>query len=202
MTAVKICGITRADDALRAADLGARAVGVVLWPDSPRAVSVARAAAIVRRLPPYVTPVGVFVRPTRADVSACVDATGIRVVQVHGLLKLDGLEGPWTVIPAVRLGAAPGHVEPEMPDAATVLIDAHDPVRHGGTGVAVDWEAAALVAARRRVILAGGLTPATVARAIEVVRPYAVDVASGVEAAPGVKDPAKMRAFIEAVRTS
>lgn len=198
MTAIKVCGITREKDAERAAAAGAAAIGLVLWPRSPRAVTLERAAAIVRVLPPLTAPVLVFVSPTLDEVRAAVEATGARVVQVHGPADLDVLlGGPWRVVRAVttREDAALS-----IDARVTLLVDAHDPVRHGGTGRTADWEIAAAWAAERRLALAGGLTPENVGEAVRRVRPYAVDVASGVEVSPGVKDATRMRAFAARVR--
>ncbi len=200
MTAIKICGITRREDAEAAVELGANALGFVLWPSSPRHATVKTVEAIVRDLPPFVTAVGVFVDPTADDSAQAADA-GVRLAQIHGAVPAwTAGRGRLPVLRAVHLGAASADaIEPAVNDA-TVLLDAHDPVRHGGTGQTVDWSRARAVAARRRVVLAGGLTAANVREAILAVRPYAVDVASGVEIEPGVKDPLKLRAFIDAVR--
>jgi phosphoribosylanthranilate isomerase len=198
MTAFKICGITREADAGLAASLGANALGFVLWPASPRHVPLARVRMIVAGLPPFVTPVGVFVDPT-ADEIANAAGAGIRLAQVHGAVPPSS---PLPILRAVHLGDTNDGLDIEVGPMDTVLLDAHDPVLRGGTGRTVDFSRAAAVAARRRVVLAGGLTPANVRDAISVVRPYAVDVASGVEASPGIKDPAKLRAFAEAVKES
>ena len=202
MTTIKICGITRLEDAELAVALGAHAVGFVLWPQSPRCISVTQAARIVRALAPLVTTVGVFVDPTRDELVRAVEEGGFSAVQVHGdLARWDVIRSVSPhMIRAVRLGAGRDGIEPDVDDGTTVLLDAHDPVRMGGSGQVIDWTRAAVAAARRRLILAGGLTPANVAEAIRIVRPYGVDVASGVEAQPGIKDPVKVRAFVEAVR--
>ena len=196
MTAIKICGITRLEDAVAAVALGANALGFVLWPDSPRHTTLADAAAIVRSLPPFVTPVGVFVDPTANDLAQAAEA-GLRLAQVHGAVPAGRLALP--VLRAVHLSATGDGIEPAVDDD-TVLLDAHDPVRHGGTGKTVDWTRAGAIAARRRIVLAGGLTPLNVREAIAAVHPYAVDVASGVESTPGIKDLLKLRGFIDAVR--
>lgn len=202
MTTIKFCGITRAEDAELAVDLGVHALGFVLWPKSPRAIALADAARIVRALPPIVAAVGVFVDPTRDDLVRALDEGGFDAVQVHGEhVPSDAPAVAFRrMLRAVRLGSAAGDIEPDVDDGTTILLDAHDPVRVGGSGQVIDWARAALVAARRRVILAGGLTPANVAEAIQTVRPYGVDVASGVEERPGIKDRMKMRAFVAAVR--
>jgi len=197
MIAVKICGLTRRADAEAAVTLGADALGFVLWPSSPRHTTAAAAAAIISDLPPFVTTVAVFVDPSADEVAAAADA-GFRLAQVHGAVPSGLLRLP--VLRAVHLSAAdPEGIEPAVADA-TVLLDAHDPVRHGGTGRTVDWTRARAIAARRRIVLAGGLTPLNVGDAIATVQPYAVDVASGVETEPGIKDSLKLRAFINAVR--
>jgi phosphoribosylanthranilate isomerase len=196
MTAFKICGITREADAALAVRLGASALGFVLWPGSARHVPFARLQMIIAGLPPFVTPVGVFVDPTAGDVSRAAQA-GIRLAQIHGRVPAPaGLP----VLRAVHLGNNADGLDADVGPIEPVLLDAYDPVRHGGTGRTVDFERAAAVAARRTVVLAGGLTSSNVADAIRTVKPYAVDVASGVEAEPGVKDPGKLRAFAEAVK--
>jgi phosphoribosylanthranilate isomerase len=196
MTAIKICGITRREDAELAASLGAAYVGFVLWPDSPRAASLDTVRSIAPLLPKAVTPVGVFVDPTADEVKAAADA-GIQMAQIHSDAPtfLRGVAIP--VVRAVHLSVdRVDGVEPDIADEL-VLLDARDPVKRGGTGTTVDWRRAALIARSRRIFLAGGLTPSNVRRAIEEVRPWAVDVASGVESAPGIKDHGKLREFIE-----
>ncbi len=197
MTAIKICGITRREDADAAVMFGANALGFVLWPASPRHATLKVAGEIVRHLPPFVTTVGVMVNPSADDIARAADA-GLRLAQVHGTVPAGPLRLP--VLRAVHLGASGADdIEPDVDDD-TVLLDANDPVRHGGTGQAVDWTRARAVAARRRIVLAGGLTPVNVREAILAVRPYAVDVASGIESGPGTKDLLKLRAFMDAVR--
>jgi len=200
MTAVKICGITRNEDADAAVACGADALGFVLWPSSPRHTTIDAVRAIVRRLPPFVTPVAVFVDPSTEDLARAADA-GVRLAQIHGHLPVvaNGRH-PLPVLRAVHLSASgEAAIEPAVADD-TVLLDAYDPVQHGGTGRTVDWARARVISATRRIVLAGGLTPGNVGDAIRAVRPYAVDVASGVEREPGIKDHAKLRAFIEAAR--
>ncbi len=194
---IKICGITRLDDALAAAALGVDALGFVLWAASPRATTVAAIGPIVAALPPFVTTVGVFVDPSAGEVARARDA-GIEVAQIHGVIPIQpkGMR----LLPAVSLGEAPGTLNPAVPGVGAVLVDAHDPLRRGGTGQTVDWSRVRLIAALRPVILAGGLTPANVATAIHDARPYAVDVSSGVERSPGVKDHHRLAAFVAAVR--
>ena len=201
MTAIEICGITRLADAEAAAALGASYVGFVLWPGSPRAATLETVRRIVPALAQNVTPVGVFVDPTAEDVKAAA-AAGIRMAQVHSEVPvfLRGVTIP--IVRAVHLAVdREDGVEPDIADELVVL-DAHDPVKHGGTGKTVDWRRAARIARARRVILAGGLTPDNVHDAIAQVKPYAVDVASGVESQPGVKDHARLQAFFAAVKES
>lgn len=196
MTAIKFCGLTRREDVALAVELGVEYVGFVLWPDSPRQVSFTQAAALIDTLPDSVTPVGVFVRPSDDDLSRGIDA-GVRVVQVHGQdTAPEGTRCDVWMAAALREGGLP----PGVDRSRVLLLDAHDPARHGGTGRTIDWAAAARVAATRRVMLAGGLSAANVADAIRRVRPVGVDVASGIEDAPGVKNSAAMRAFVAAVR--
>lgn len=198
MTAIKICGLTRQADAERAAELGAEFVGFVLWPNSPRAASLDVVRSVTRALPNAVTPVGVFVDPSADEVFAARDA-GIRMAQIHGEIPVWG-DPPlgMGVIRAVHLAPHDG-IEPNVPDDF-VLLDAQDPVKRGGTGKTVDWTRAAAVARGRKIILAGGLTPENVRQAIAEVRPYGVDVASGVEECPGIKDHRLLRAFMLAAK--
>lgn len=197
MTLIKFCGMTREDDVRRACELGVHALGFVMWPGSPRYVDAARVASLVRAITGDVTPVGVFVSPDAEAIRVAAEA-GIRVVQVHGT--------PRNVVPVVA-GQLDVWVATSLDDeidaiapGATLVLDAHDPVKHGGTGRTIDWAAAARVAARRRVMLAGGLTSYNVATAIRQVRPYGVDVASGIEDGPGQKNAQAMAAFVSAAR--
>jgi phosphoribosylanthranilate isomerase len=199
---VKICGIRRLEDAMLAAELGADAVGFVFWPDSPRFVDPYRARDIARRLPPFLTTVGVFVDQPAEYVNGVADLLALGAVQFHGHEAPAGYaRASHRVIKAVAVGDAfdrTRDLDP-VPPHVTVLLDAHDPIKRGGTGKAIDWTVAAEIARTRRVILSGGLQPSNVQSALEAVRPYAVDVSSGVEASPGVKDPDKLRAFFAAV---
>ncbi len=204
--AVKVCGITTEDDAIAAADAGASAIGLVFWPGSPRRVTLEQAQRIARAAPPFVTRVGVFVDASRAELVSTADAVGLDVLQLHGSESPESLAGlPRRVIKAVRVG--PGF-EPQdawrYADAtAAVLLDTKRDDAPGGTGVAFDWTLAGDVRRHARyVILAGGLTPENVGAAIATMRPDAVDVSSGVEASPGRKDPERLRAFMEAVRSA
>jgi len=206
---VKICGITSTEDAALAVDAGADAVGFVLWPGSPRAVSPERAAAIARDIPEPVLRVGVFVDASAEEMARTADAVGLDLLQLHGEEPPSALAGlPRPVLKAVRVGDgfSPSEALGHAVVAAGILVDTRLPGEarvHGGTGVAFDWSLVATL--RDRVpflVLAGGLGPSNVAEAIRAVRPHGVDVSSGVESGPGRKDPEKVRAFVEAARSA
>jgi phosphoribosylanthranilate isomerase len=198
---VKICGITRVEDATIAVSLGATAVGFIFWPGSARRIAPADAAAIGAALPPEVWKVGVFVDASADDIRRVIEAGRLTAVQLHGSeTPADAATLNTRVIKAIALE----HVgTPEALDAwrgVPVLLDASDPVRKGGTGRTIDWQRAAEMAARHDIILAGGLRPGNVAEAIARVRPAGIDVSSGVEVSPGVKDHDKLRSLFEALR--
>ena len=201
---VKICGIGRVEDGVLAAGLGAFAIGFVFWPRSPRFVEPDRAREIAAALPPGVTTVGVFVDQSPDDVQAIADRVGLGAVQLHGAESVAAFAGIGRpLIKAVGMTGATGAAGIDsLPEGVTVLLDAHDPVLKGGTGRTIDWTRAAEIARRRPTILSGGLHAANVGAAIERVRPYAIDVSSGVESSPGVKDHAKLREFFAAVHAS
>jgi phosphoribosylanthranilate isomerase len=197
---IKVCGITRLTDALHAVEQGATAIGFVLWPRSPRAVTVERAAEIIAELPSSVMAVGVFVNEPIDGIRQTAERARLTAVQLHGdepPAYADALA--WPVIRAVSVDDIGEAAEAWSADTA-LLVDNIDLVRRGGTGAAIDWSQAADIAQRRRVVLAGGLTPDNVASAIRAVRPYGVDVSSGVESAPGVKDFQKVARFIANAR--
>ena len=197
---VKICGITRLEDAQAAVDAGANALGFVFWPKSPRRVDVERAREIAAALPEDVTTVGVFVDQAPNDVNDVARRVGLRAVQLHG--SEDGEYVRAMTRPVIKAVAVVGSQAPDVnawPSSVTVLLDVHDPVKKGGTGKTIDWTVAASVAGRRNVLLAGGLTPQNVGEAIARVRPYGIDVSSGVEAEPGIKDHGRIKALFEAV---
>ena len=200
MTAVKICGITQLEDARVAAQAGASFVGFVLWPGSPRHVSLERLRAIIAELPKPVLPVGVFVDPSGNEIDAATEA-GIQMAQIHGNATawMGAVKSDVMIVRAVHLGERDGEIEPRWP-VGKILLDANDPVKHGGTGRTIDWSRAQLIARERQVFLAGGLTPFNVAQAVREVKPFAVDVSSGVEKSPGIKDHGKVRAFVNAVK--
>ncbi|HMV72114.1 MAG TPA: phosphoribosylanthranilate isomerase [Pseudomonadales bacterium] len=198
---VKICGITREQDALLAAEAGADAIGFVHWARSPRAVDVQRARSIQAQLPPFVSAVALFVDPSADTVWQVIEATRPDLLQFHGNEEpsfCSAFGVPY--IKALK-------ITDRAPDATALgyhaqargfLLDSHDPVAIGGTGRAFDWSLAPH-ATMRPIVLAGGLNAANVGRAIAIVRPWAVDVSSGVESAPGIKDEARLRAFMQAV---
>jgi phosphoribosylanthranilate isomerase len=200
VTAIKVCGITRPDDARLAADLGAWAVGFVFWPGSPRYVDPDTARAIVDTLPAPVAAIGVFVNADRDEIERVAAHVRLGVVQLHGD-ESPALAQSLTrrVLKATTLAACTEDVLVSWAGVG-LLLDAHDPARRGGTGQTIDWQAARCVAARRPIVLAGGLRPENVEDAIDTVRPAAIDVSSGIEREPGVKDHARMRALFEVVR--
>ena len=200
---LKICGITRLVDARHAVENGATALGFVLWPQSPRFVSNRKVAEIVAALPASVVSVGVFVNQPPEGIALTMERTGLSVAQLHGdetAAYASALDWPtWKIWKSVTLDAADDVLE-AWPRDTTFLLDAADPVRRGGTGEAVDWTRAAALARRRNVVLAGGLTPDNVVEAIKAVRPYGVDVSSGVEDAPGIKNAKKVTRFLANAR--
>lgn len=201
---VKICGITTPEDGLLAARAGADAIGLVFWPKSPRHVDHETARAITAAVPPMVLRVGVFVDPPAATVAKAVEAAGLDVIQLHGSEPPEFLSGlPRRAVKAIRVG--PGFdVEAALRydgPAAGLLLDTQVPRVPGGSGETFDWSLVQELRPRASyLILAGGLTPENVGRAIRAVRPDAVDVSSGVERAPGQKDADKVRAFMKAVQ--
>jgi phosphoribosylanthranilate isomerase len=201
VTRIKMCGMTTVSDALLAVEAGADAIGLIFWPGSKRAIDVARAQVITRELPPLVSVVGVFVDATPDHVQTVADAVGLSAVQLHGSEQVaDWARFPRPVLKALPLEAYAA--SPWRTARAAILVDAHDPVTIGGTGRTIDWSVARDIAATRPLVLAGGLRPENVAEAVAIVAPWGVDVASGVEQSPGVKDPARVRAFVQAVRSA
>ena len=197
---VKICGVTRLPDALDAARLGADALGFNFWPRSKRHVNAATARQIIARLPPFVTPVGVFVNQSEGEMRAIAAETGIQVFQLHGDEPPELCSRlPLPVVKAIPVDQVRTLSRLLSYEVQAFLLDT--PSRgYGGTGQPFDWSLAEGVSEVAPVILAGGLTPENVAEAVRAVRPWAVDVASGVESSPGVKDADRMSRFIEAVR--
>jgi phosphoribosylanthranilate isomerase len=205
-TRVKICGITNWGDACLSIDLGASALGFNFYPPSPRAISPADAWSIIRRLPPFVEAVGVFVNWPPLVVDALARALRLHVVQLHGgetPEEVAALARTHRVIKAVRVGRGFRAASlSRYRRADGILLDGFAHGLHGGTGRTLDWNLARAARRYGRIILAGGLTPENIAEAIRVAEPYAVDVASGVEARPGRKDPAQLRTLFAAVESA
>jgi phosphoribosylanthranilate isomerase len=201
-TRVKICGLTRFEDAELAVELGADALGFVFWRDSPRAVSPEVVREIVRHLPALPVRVGVFVNAPAEEVAHVAEVAALDVVQLHGDEHLHDYEhlAPRLIKSVHITDEASLESATRLPSGVVLLVDAVDPARRGGTGQIADWTSAARLASRRPIMLAGGLTAENVAQAVLEVRPWAVDVSSGVEWSPGIKSPDRMRAFFERVR--
>jgi phosphoribosylanthranilate isomerase len=193
---IKICGLTRLEDAEAAVALGATALGFVFWPKSPRFIDPFRARAIVAALPPFVGAVGVFVNQPADYVNGVASLVGLSAVQLHG--DEDATTAAAIRRPVVKAISSSDGAE-AWPDRYTLLLDAHDAELRGGTGRTTDWTRAASLAARRRIVLAGGLRPENVAEAIRAVKPFGIDVSSGVEDAPGIKNQARLKALFEAL---
>lgn len=201
-TRVKICGITRVEDAGIAIAAGADALGLVFYPPSPRNINVEQAIEIAYRMPAFVTLVGLFVNPEREFVTEVIERIGIDLIQFHGNEVPDDCMGHGRpFIKAIRMKPDVDLlVERERYDAATgLLLDAYHPGKPGGTGKSFEWDRIPS-SLRSEIILAGGLTPTNVSRAIRKVKPYAVDVSGGVESAPGIKDPDKIERFMRGIQ--
>lgn len=199
---VKVCGMTRAEDALAAARLGADAVGLIFYPPSPRAVGVDQALAVVRDLPPLVTLVGVFVNPDAAQLAAVLARLPLDMLQFHGEEEPElcaSAGRPWVKAIGMRQGVDVRAAARRYQGARGLLLDTFSAKDKGGTGRSFDWT---MVPADlgTPLLLAGGLDAGNVQAAIRAVRPYAVDVNGGVEAAPGLKDQMKMEAFMREVQ--
>jgi phosphoribosylanthranilate isomerase len=200
-TRVKICGITRVEDALAAARAGADAIGLVFYSGSPRCVAVSQAREICRALPPFVSVVGLFVNAAREDVDAVMADVPLDLLQFHGdeaAGQCTGFGRPYIKAIGMKRGADPVALMAAHPEAAGFLLDAWQPDTHGGGGVAFDWQQVP-AGCDRPLILAGGLTPEIVAVAIRQVKPFAVDVSSGVEASKGIKSEDRIEAFMRGV---
>ena len=202
MTKIKICGIKTVDDALAAMDAGADLIGFNFYRKSPRYISVGQCRDVMSVMRWYgqITYVGVFVNASVPEIRATMDTAGLALAQLHGdetsemVQSLDG-----KAFKAFR--GVPDRLNGfTREDAPALLVDASVKGAYGGTGITADWKSAAELAKQIPLLLAGGLTPENVASAVRQVRPWGVDVASGVESTPGKKDPAKMKAFVNAVR--
>jgi phosphoribosylanthranilate isomerase len=204
MTKIKICGIRTTNDALAVLDAGADLLGFNFYPKSPRSIDVGVCRDIMSVMRKYgqITYVGVFVNAPAAEICATMDTCGLNLAQLHGdepsemIRSLNGRAfKAFRGIPANLNGFA-------RDTAPALLVDASVKGAYGGTGVTADWSGAAELAKRYPILLAGGLTPENVAEAVQQVSPWGVDVASGVESVPGVKDALKMKAFVKAVRSA
>lgn len=200
---IKVCGMTRRDDVLAAAGLGVDAVGLVFYPKSPRNVSIQQARALTAELPPFVTVTALFLDPEAGKVREVLEGVRIDLLQFHGGEPADFCRSfglPY--IKAVPMGSQADLREyaQRHAQAAALLLDSHAAGQKGGTGVSFDWSLIPRLDGTR-IVLAGGLNRGNVATAIRVVRPYGVDVSSGVEDAPGIKDRGKMAAFVHEVNS-
>lgn len=204
MTRIKCCGMTRVEDAVLAARLGADAIGMVFTARSRRRVTLAQARAIAEAMPPFVTLVALFMDDDAALVQEVIEAVQPDLLQFHGR-EPDNWCAQFgrRFLKAIAMGegARALHTLRRYPSAAGLLLDGHGLGEAGGSGKAFDWSLMPRDLAQP-LILAGGLTPGNVAEAIRVARPWAVDVASGIESAPGIKDPRKLADFIDAVRNA
>ena len=208
LTRIKVCGITRPEDAQRAAALGVDAIGLVFYAPSPRAVTVEQALAVVAVLPPFVTVVGLFVNAARDELRTVLDQVPIDLLQFHGDESPEECEGynrPFIKAIRMRDGVDLQAEANRFVSASGLLLDAYQPGVPGGTGESFEWTRVSDASKRdlgKPIILAGGLTPENVGEAISIVQPYAVDVSGGVESGKGVKNHSKMAEFVEAVRSS
>ncbi len=198
MVKVKICGITNLEDALAAAEAGADALGFVFYPDSPRFIDPGNARAIIAKLPVFITSVGVFVDESEDLIRRIIREGGIQILQFHGS------ESPILctrfrekVIKAIRIKDEDSISEMQMYDVDTFLLDTYLDCAKGGTGKTFNWKYAEMAKKNGRIILSGGLNPSNIGDAVRQLKPYGVDVSSGVEISPGKKDHVKIREFIE-----
>ena len=202
MVRIKICGITRVEDALAAARAGADAIGLVFHEASPRAVDIQRASLIVRALPPFVTSVGLFVDAEEARIRQVLERVPLDMLQFHGDEPDDfcrRFARPYLKAVRVRPGVDLDSLAGNWPGASGILLDSYKPGVPGGTGETFDW---GLIPAQRNrnLVLAGGLSAGNVREAVDLTQPWAVDVSGGVEAAKGIKDVSKINAFIQEVK--
>lgn len=203
-TRIKICGITRPEDGVVAAQAGADAIGLVFWAKSPRAVTIEQAAKICAALPPFVTTVGLFVDAEPAWVEQVLSEVSLSLLQFHGdesPADCERFRTPYLKAVRMRDGVDAVALRDQYASTRALLLDTYRPGTPGGTGAVFDWERVPPALASQ-IVLAGGLTADNVGAAVEQVRPWAVDTSGGVESAPGIKDPARIAAFISAVRAA
>jgi len=202
-TRVKICGITRAQDAIKAVEFGADAIGLVFYDKSPRAVSIDDARSIIQKIPPFVSIVGLFVDPSPKDVAAVLHRVSLDLLQFHGdelPSECSAYGKPYIKAVKIREGVDIAAQINKYTTARGILLDTYDPKVPGGTGRVFDWSVIPR-GLSKPIILAGGLTPENVWQAITKVRPFAVDVSGGVEADKGIKDIEKLAAFMRGVQS-
>lgn len=202
-TRVKICGITRPEDGIAAALAGADAIGLVFYDRSPRAIDAGRARAICAVLPAFVTKVGLFVNASHEFVDSMLAAVPLDLLQFHGDENADycrSFARPYLKALRIKPGMDITAAALDFASAQGLLVDAWHDEQYGGTGATFDWSLLGTAVSSERLVLAGGLNPANVAQAITQVRPWAVDVSSGVESAPGIKDKDRIEQFISEVQ--
>jgi len=203
---VKICGITNLEDALKAVEYGADALGFVFYKGSPRYIDPLKASEIIRALPPFISAVGVFVNEDPLEILRISTLTGIDTIQLHGDERPESIVYPKKIIKAIRvrelndLAPLEGFLSASSKIHA-FLLDTYTPEAYGGTGQIFNWDIASEAKRYGRIILAGGLNPDNIERAIRWVHPYGVDVSGGVEKEKGIKDHKKLKAFIEIAKS-
>jgi phosphoribosylanthranilate isomerase len=204
-TRIKICGIRRVEDAMHAAQAGADAIGLIFYAPSPRAVTLQQAIAVRDALPPFMSTVALFVNAARSDVNEVCESLNPSLLQFHGDEDRDycaSFSRPY--LKAIRVGASMKaddlvQLQIEFSTAKALLLDTLSVGQYGGTGESFNWDVIPK-SLREKIVLSGGLTPANVGEALRKIRPWAVDVSSGVESEKGIKDPEKILAFMSAVR--
>ncbi|HEV3231459.1 MAG TPA: phosphoribosylanthranilate isomerase [Candidatus Dormibacteraeota bacterium] len=198
---VKVCGITDPASGIAAAEAGADVLGFIMAPGSPRSLTVERARAIAREMPGYVDLVGVFVDAPVLEVVAVAAEVGLTAVQLHGSERWADYEAvAMPVVRAVRIASPADAVAVDWPPNGLLMADSHDPAVQGGSGRTFPWAWVADLGLRYRLIVSGGLSASNVGAAVRALKPWGVDASSRLESSPGVKDPAKVRAYIEAAR--
>jgi len=198
---IKICGITNIEDARAAYDLGADALGFIFYKDSKRYVAPGTVKDIISELPPFITKVGVFVKSDLNEILSIKEKTGIDIAQLHGDETPEFcISIPFKVIKVIRVKDKSDLGQVAQYSDQDILFDTYSDKEYGGTGESFNWEVLKDLSLSRNIILSGGLNPDNVLDAVKIVRPYAVDVSSGVESEPGKKDHKKIKQFIEAIK--